>query len=480
MAVNQIPQGSATPQETDIGVPVRAVPQQMDRISFASAITGGIDPTWGAVVGSIGTGMTVNQTGGNLVIVAGTTAAKETIIRSTKTYTGGIRLRATTTLSQRIVNNNFYVELVDVVGDNLAYSITSATSMTVTFTTNPFTSAHIGQSMYLGNFNGTGTWLSGRYTIASVSGNTTTYTVAGFAVGTGTLSVFGWNYYQLQYTGATATAVNFDTQRKGWNSGFTAATINTTAAPGHMAIVTGNDGISTFADQTVASATSIQQTYRANRSQNVPDDIPLYTQIRCSNGSVAPASSTTWTVGLVNVAIYANQNVTLNDVRPMSAATALPVEITRAVALTSSTTVTANGGTPFANPVVALTGDTGAKIASGVGATITNANAKGAQIVINMGAVSGTTPTFVAKIQGSADSGTTWYDIPGATTASLTATGIYGIAIYPAITPLAASTTTGTTAGVSFVLPRTWRLSWTIGGTSPSFTITNVQVSYLL
>ena len=247
-----------------------------------------------------------------------------------------------------------------------------------------------------------------------------------------------------------------------------------------MAIVTGSDSISTFADLTTASATGIQQTYRANRIQSVPDDIALFTQIRCSNGATAPASSTTWTVGLVNVAMFANQNVTLNDVRPMSAATALPVEITRAVTLTSSTTVTANGGTPFANPLVALTGDTGAKIATGTGATITNANGKGAQIVINMGAVTGTTPTFVAKIQGSADSGTTWYDIPGATTATLTTTGVYGIAIYPAITPLAASTTTGTTASVSFVLPRTWRLSWTIGGTSPSFTLTNVQVSYLL
>ena len=375
MAVNQIPQSAAIPLGTDTGVPVRSMPQQLDRISFASTISGGIDPTWGAVVGSIGTGMTVNQTGGNLVITAGTTAARETIIRSTKSYVGGLRQWSTTTLSQRIANNTFYVELVDVVGDNLTYSITSATSITVTYTTNPFTSANVGQSMYLGNFSGTGTWLSGRYTIASISGSTVTYTVAGFAVGTGTLSVFGWNYYQLQYTGVTATSVNFDTQRKGWNSGFTAAAINTTAAPGHMAIVTGSDSVSTFADQTTASATAIQQTYRANRTQNVPDDIPLYTQIRCANGATAPASSTTWTVGLVGVATFANQSVTLNDVRPMSSVTALPVEITRAVALTSSTTVTANGGTPFANPVVALTGDTGAKIASGTGATITNANA---------------------------------------------------------------------------------------------------------
>ena len=44
------------------------------------------------------------------------------------------------------------------------------------------------------------------------------------------------------------------------------------------------------------------------------------------------------------------------------------------------------------------TGDTGAKTATGNGATQTNAGNKGVQILIVMGAVTGTTPTFVGKI----------------------------------------------------------------------------------
>ena len=125
------------------------------------------------------------------------------------------------------------------------------------------------------------------------------------------------------------------------------------------------------------------------------------------------------------------------------------------------------------------TGDTGAKTATGNGATQTNVGNKGAQIVVNMGAVSGTTPTAVLKLQGSVDGGTTWYDIPGATTASLTATGVFGITVYPGIAVTAGTTTTGTTAMASAVLPRSWRVVWTIGGTTPSFTITNIQVNYL-
>jgi hypothetical protein len=125
------------------------------------------------------------------------------------------------------------------------------------------------------------------------------------------------------------------------------------------------------------------------------------------------------------------------------------------------------------------TGDTGAKTATGNGATQTNVGNKGAQIIVNMGTVSGTTPTCTIKIQGSVDGGTTWYDVPGAATAPLVATGVFGITVYPGIAVTVGGVTTGTTAGASGVLPRSWRVVWTIGGTTPSFTITNIQVNYL-
>jgi hypothetical protein len=345
---NGAPKLSTTPQGTESGMLVRQIPQEIDRIGFTKVLTGSVDSDWGTIVGAVGTGMAVNQTGGNLVVTSGTTARSETIIRSTTRWIGGIRLRARSTLSQRIVDNNFFVELVDVIGDGLSYSIGSATAITVTIPSNPFTSQNVGQSMYIGLFSGTGTFLSGRYPIASVAGNNVTFTVSGFAAGSGTCSLFGHNYYQLQYSGTTATAVNFDTQRNGWATGVTAATINTTASPGHLAIITGNDLVATFADQLVATGATIKQTVRATRDENIPDDKNLRLQIRIANGSTAPASTTTWTVGFISVSNYSNTDVALQDVKPMGVGAALPVEImrstTNAVTVSSGTVTTLSNG----------------------------------------------------------------------------------------------------------------------------------------
>lgn len=342
---NGAPKLATTPQGDESGMLVRQIPQDIDRIGFTKAITGGVDSDWGSIIGSIGSGMGVNQTGGNLVVTTGTTARSETIIRSTEGWQGGIRLRCRSTLSQRIANQNFFVELVDVIGDGLTYSIGSATAITVTIPSNPFNAQNVGQSMYIGGFSGTGTFLSGRYPIASVSGNDVTFTVSGFAVGSGTCSLFGHNYYQLHYTGTTATNANFDTQRNGYATGATNATISTTASPGHMAVITANDLIATFADGLVATATGVQFTNRANRVENIPDDKSLRLQIRIVNGSTAPASTTTWTVGFVSLSHYANTDISIQDVRPMSPSAGVPVEIIRNVSQAVTGTVTANIGT---------------------------------------------------------------------------------------------------------------------------------------
>jgi len=342
---NGAPKLTNPPQGDESAMLVRQIPQDIDRIGFTKAITGSVDSDWGAIIGSVGTGMAVNQTGGNLVITSGTTARSETIIRSTESWQGGIRLRARSTLSQRIVDNNFFVELVDVIGDGLAYTISSATVIVVTFPSgHGFTSQNVGQSMYLGRFSGTGTFLTGRYPIASVSGDNITFTVSGFAAGTGTCSAFGWNYYQLHYTGTTATNANFDTQRNGYATGVTAATINTTASPGHLAIITGNDLLATFADQLVATSATQSVTNRADRKENIPDDKNLRLQIRIANGATAPASTTTWTIGFIGVAHFANTDVSIQDIRPMNHGSPLPVSVLNGTVTTVSTLTTLSNG----------------------------------------------------------------------------------------------------------------------------------------
>ena len=127
--------------------------------------------------------------------------------------------------------------------------------------------------------------------------------------------------------------------------------------------------------------------------------------------------------------------------------------------------------------IVSTTGDTGAKTATFNGALQTNNNGHGITALLNLGTVTGTTPTLVAKIQGSLDSGTTWYDIPGAATATIVATGLYGIQVYPGAAAVAAVATAGTICVVNQAVPRYWRVVYTISGTTPSFTLTNVQTA---
>lgn len=140
---------------------------------------------------------------------------------------------------------------------------------------------------------------------------------------------------------------------------------------------------------------------------------------------------------------------------------------------------------PRVVPQNTLTGDNGTFTSTFNGATQTNTSYRGALITVVLGAVSGTTPTLAAQLQWSPDGGTTWLSY-GAVLPNLTASSQTGtIIIYPANTSTAGATpaafTLGSTVNVqsNAALPRTWRLAYTIGGTTPSFAIASVQVNYL-
>jgi hypothetical protein len=135
------------------------------------------------------------------------------------------------------------------------------------------------------------------------------------------------------------------------------------------------------------------------------------------------------------------------------------------------------------------TGDAGAKVANGNGATQVNYNARGAVITALLGTISGTFTTFQFQLQWSPDAGTTWLNYGPATTNTTTPTSgnTFTFFVYPAnISQAAGATpanlTTGATSQVALntVLPRTWRVTWVIAGTSPSATITGVYVNYQL
>jgi len=358
------------------------------RTSFAKTLASTVDSTFFNTI-KIGSGQAISQGSGNLLITTGTTVNSETVLRSKESFFGSTIVRAQTLLSQRIVNNNFVIELVDVIGDNLTTTISSATAIVVTIPNNPFTSENVGQSMWVGAYTGTGTFVPQKAVIASVSGTNVTYTVASMAAGSGTCSVFGWNYYQSIYTGTTATSVNYDTQRNGWSSAVGAATINTTATPGHMLIMSNDDGNAYLLDQLVASATALQQTIRASRVINLPTEtIGLFLQIRTFNGTTAPASTTTWTVGMTSVENFSPVPTTINNVKPQGVGNTMPVNVTNTVPV--SGTITANIGSGSLAAGTNLVGDVGLQY---------RANATGASSRTHLVSAATTNPT-TAKASG--------------------------------------------------------------------------------
>ena len=114
-----------------------------------------------------------------------------------------------------------------------------------------------------------------------------------------------------------------------------------------------------------------------------------------------------------------------------------------------------------------------ARTATVAGSTGTNWNHTGMVVALNVTAASGTSPTLVAKLQFSPDGGTTWIDYDAkATTASITATGTYILKFFPGCTEVVNS-------AIGLPVPRTFRMYYTIGGTTPSFTF-STMVAFVL
>lgn len=271
------------------------------------------------------------------------------------------------------------IELVDVIGDGLSFSITNATTVVVTIPSNPFTSANVGQGMYIGVISGAA-GVPMRATIASVSGNNVTFTVAGWpASGSGTCSLFGWNYQHILYDGTTATSTKYDAARKGWATGDTAVTINTTASPGHVGQIFQEESMSLYADALAASATAYQFTQRGSRLQNIPNnDQAMYFQIRVVNGTSAPASTTTLTVNYAAVESMTISPTVIENASQIGVGGAMPVQVMGGAALatqpvsgtlTSAGTTTNTPATPTATTLT-TTASTNAAFAKASAGTL--------------------------------------------------------------------------------------------------------------
>lgn len=431
--------GATTPPDSGTaGAVVRQAPIPVWVTSFAQVGASLLSPEM--TQRRLGTGVGVSQASGNLLVTSGTTANAEFLARSTTTFNGALIARCQTILSQRIANNNFAFLLADLVGENLSCTINSATSITVNAPGHNFTAQNVGQTMFVGAINGAN-GVPGRYAIASVVvGTSITFTVAGWPVsGSCTVDLFGWNHYRLIYSGTTATNVLFDAQRRGWSSGDTTLTINTTATVGHIAHVT-NDGRNAYvADMLAASSTTPAITTRGSRYANIPDpDVELYAYLWAYNGTTNPASTTTWTVGFISVEDTTNNVVYLGGVRQFGQSAPLPVATqgTVPVSLATNTPTLAAGTNRAAFIAAAGIWFDDSVTVLGAGATFTgtnrdltvaltaaawaNAATYGQEFVVS--AESDVTGTL--WLEASRDN-TTWRRIKSVATAAVTGGGFY-------------------------------------------------------
>lgn len=365
--------GATIPKDLDDYLPIRSVPQRKSRFGFSKVIANGVDSDFGNVF-FLGNGQTVAQAGGALVITSGTTNYAETIIRGADQLFDAFNLRWSTVLSQRIANQAFIVELVDIIGDGLTHTINSTTQVTVTIPGNPFTAGNVGQKMSWFPTSGAGSKLTMEGTIASVSGNDVVFTFAssvGVGTGTGLCTLFGWNYHRFTYDGTSATSFKYQTQRNGWPGTSNTPASNTTASPGHVCVYNVEDGVATVLDHLRATATYSVLSLRAQAFQDLADGtIPMVLQLRVQNGN-APASGTTWTLAFIDYEQYAPQQVSLVSARPMN-----PTPLCVAVQGTPSvyTFYTASVGTMYSLTTTASTNAANIRNAKAVLGEVTISN----------------------------------------------------------------------------------------------------------
>lgn len=323
LSINDIVPVTGLPSQTDNFISVQAAPPKTNRMGYSSAVAVGFDPLEMMTI-CTGSGMAVSQSGGSAIITTGTTTNAETIGRSLLAVDGDIRVRFFHTLSQRITNNSFFFEMVDVLGDNLAVTVNSATSVTIVIPGTTLNASNVGQSVYIGNIVGIAAAIPGRYAIASTSGTSITFTVAGWpGSGSGTASLFGLNYHHVLYDGAVATSAKYGCQRAGYATADIAVTVSTTAS-GELGLIQAIDAKASFWESAGSASSALTQ--RTSTPRNVPvDGSPLYLQVRTLNGSVAPATTTTWTIGFCESENFIAQSTTIDNVSAQSQESGMPV-----------------------------------------------------------------------------------------------------------------------------------------------------------
>lgn len=120
----------------------------------------------------------------------------------------------------------------------------------------------------------------------------------------------------------------------------------------------------------------------------------------------------------------------------------------------SSAAITANGNSNTAN-----------------GAAFHNNVARGLHLIVDITAVSGTSPTLTVTIEGFDSLSGQYYTLLAST--ALNATGTTVLKVYPGLTASA-------NVAANDVLPKFWRVKWVIGGTATPTVTASIAASLIV
>jgi hypothetical protein len=183
--------------------------------------------------------------------------------------------------------------------------------------------------------------------------------------------------------------------------------------------------------------------------------------------STAFATANVQAIANFSQATYWRQTLTVHQ----ASAANLQTTVSGTITATVGTSTTGGVISPLTVAGVSVEAST-AKTVTATGTTITNNSANGLMLFVNVSVVSGTSPTLAVRLQVQDPVSALWVDVPGAATASITTVSTTLLTVATGVTPVA-------NVAVNYPVPRVYRVAWTIGGTTPSFTF-SVGAQYII
>ena len=293
---------------------------------------------------SSGGTITFGQDISNLQITTGVTAGSETILRSLNSFSGTLDFSCSLHLNQRLTTQEFRIGLYEISATHTGVSWTrSGTVLTITDTNHSLVAGQEIQIPVISD-SAVGT-LSMYQLINTPTTNTFQVTCLNAGATSGTLNYYSYDsVVDYKFNGATATSAIMETFRNVWDSPIAGTTTSSTSSVSMFKIKVAK-GVIEFTDATGNSNTV--ETSRSIRDRELPDvSGNYYVMIRVRNLATAPASSTTMTLGFVQVNNTNSIPVEIAQRGSANLRGAVPMNLLASVNLTATVTpVDTQGGT---------------------------------------------------------------------------------------------------------------------------------------